>query len=336
MSVYRHIAESDAVGLAQVCTDTGLGFEQAADAVDRLIRLRLVSRLFEEPMRFTAISPDSAKAKLLDRTVRDLMSRQQEVDLIRSDFDSLRDIFEMSERRRLQQYAVEPLDTAENIRLAVKNAITYAESEVLVCQPGGAHPAATVNGCLTMADELLGRGVQVRCLYQHAAQYSLSTLAYVERITDLGAQVRTVSDYFSRLLVFDRAMAVIELAGKSSGVVLIRDPSLIQFAADAFEHIWSYARPFLVDSGPNVSSWAPDATKATIVRLLTEGLEDKVIARRLGISLRTCQRHVAEIMDYLGARNRFHAGFIIHQVGLLDQTIAWPPHSGARPTAKAS
>ncbi|WP_406205825.1 LuxR C-terminal-related transcriptional regulator [Kitasatospora sp. NBC_01560] len=324
-AVYHHIAESSTSGLAQICADTGLGFEQVADAIDRLSRLRLVSRLFEDPIRFTAVSPDSAKAKLLDHTIRDLLARQQEVDQVRTDFDSLREIFEASERRRLEQHAVEQLDTKEDIRLTIRQLVASVTSELIICQPGGAHPETCIEQSLATTEMLLNRGVRIRTLYQHTAQYSLPTISYVERVSSRGAEVRTVSDYFGRLLVFDNETAVIELADKPDGFVLVRDRSLIKFTVDAFEHIWSYARPFLVDSGPSVVSWAPDATKATIVRLLTEGLEDKVIARRLGISLRTCQRHVSEIMVTLGARNRFHAGYLIHRAGLLDQIVAWPP-----------
>ncbi|MFD5418680.1 helix-turn-helix transcriptional regulator [Streptomyces sp. NPDC127069] len=51
--------------------------------------------------------------------------------------------------------------------------------------------------------------------------------------------------------------------------------------------------------------------KGTIVRLLSEGLEDKVIARRLGMSERTCQRHIAEIMRAVGAKSRFQAWYLL-------------------------
>lgn len=56
--------------------------------------------------------------------------------------------------------------------------------------------------------------------------------------------------------------------------------------------------------------------KLSIVRLLVQGLEDRAIARRMGMSLRTCQRHVSDIMDKLGARSRLHAGFLISELGV--------------------
>ncbi|WP_330315431.1 LuxR C-terminal-related transcriptional regulator (plasmid) [Streptomyces sp. NBC_00523] len=55
--------------------------------------------------------------------------------------------------------------------------------------------------------------------------------------------------------------------------------------------------------------------KLAIVRMLIQGLEDRAIARRMGISLRTCQRDVSDIMDTIGARSRLQAGFI-NEMGL--------------------
>ncbi|MET8138271.1 hypothetical protein ABZV24_41390 [Streptomyces sp. NPDC005251] len=58
--------------------------------------------------------------------------------------------------------------------------------------------------------------------------------------------------------------------------------------------------------------------KQDITRLLVSGLDDRAIARRLGMGLRSCQRHIAEIMEQLGARSRLHAGYLIGRAGLLD------------------
>ncbi|MEV5932248.1 helix-turn-helix transcriptional regulator [Streptomyces sp. NPDC052079] len=62
-----------------------------------------------------------------------------------------------------------------------------------------------------------------------------------------------------------------------------------------------------------------DDLKRTLLRLFVEGHEDKVIAKRLGISLRTYQRHLSEIMKRMGARNRPHAGYLVHKLRLLER-----------------
>lgn len=48
----------------------------------------------------------------------------------------------------------------------------------------------------------------------------------------------------------------------------------------------------------------------TIIQLLGTGLKDEAIARRVGMSLRTTRRHIADIMKLLGAESRFQAGIL--------------------------
>ncbi len=50
--------------------------------------------------------------------------------------------------------------------------------------------------------------------------------------------------------------------------------------------------------------------------MLAEGAKDEVIARRLGVSLRTCRRHIAEILETLQADSRFQAGVLAERAGL--------------------
>jgi DNA-binding NarL/FixJ family response regulator len=47
------------------------------------------------------------------------------------------------------------------------------------------------------------------------------------------------------------------------------------------------------------------------------GAKDELIARRLGISLRTCRRYIADLTKDLGAQSRFQAGVLAAQRGLL-------------------
>lgn len=61
---------------------------------------------------------------------------------------------------------------------------------------------------------------------------------------------------------------------------------------------------------------ASDVT-AAIAGLLAKGLKDEAVARRLGISLRTCRKHIAQLMDDLGAGSRFQAGVHAVRRGLL-------------------
>ncbi|XVV07058.1 hypothetical protein ACQPW3_17415 [Actinosynnema sp. CA-248983] len=53
---------------------------------------------------------------------------------------------------------------------------------------------------------------------------------------------------------------------------------------------------------------------ARLVALLAAGLTDKVIARELGVGLRTVQRRVGDLLARNGCRTRFQAGMLLSKV----------------------
>ena len=65
------------------------------------------------------------------------------------------------------------------------------------------------------------RGVHMRTLYQHTARRSKATRDYVNLMLAHGAQVRTLDEFFNRLIVIDRRLAIIP--GEAPDVAL-RDP----------------------------------------------------------------------------------------------------------------
>ncbi|NBE83550.1 helix-turn-helix domain-containing protein [Micromonospora rubida] len=52
----------------------------------------------------------------------------------------------------------------------------------------------------------------------------------------------------------------------------------------------------------------PAVSEERLIALLLSGITDEAIARHLGISYRTAQRHIAALMAGLGADTRFQAG----------------------------
>jgi DNA-binding CsgD family transcriptional regulator len=168
-------------------------------------------------------------------------------------------------------------------------------------------------------DALLERGVRVRGLCQHTARFNQRTVDQVKWVVRRGARVRTVSDDFMRMLVFDRRAAVI---GLRDGAVLIRDTTVVEFMYTTLERMWERGVDFGPEYDHDVVEETTEQIKETIVNLLVDGVEDKVIARRVGVSLRTCQRHISEIMRRLGARNRLHAGYLLHRRELEQRNAA--------------
>ena len=80
-----------------------------------------------------------------------------------------------------------------------------------------------------------------------------------------------------------------------------------------FEILWAKAAP-ITFSGPAIPRVGEPADGFTpeieeLLPLLAVGLNDKSIAHQLDVSERTVARRVVELLDFLGARTRFQAGW---------------------------
>jgi DNA-binding CsgD family transcriptional regulator len=177
---------------------------------------------------------------------------------------------------------------------------------------------------------MLSRGVRMRTLYHHTARFNGPSQAYVAMASALGAEYRTAHELFGRLIVFDRKVAFIPERGGTWGAVIIREPSTVQYLCEVFEQAWTQAAPFSDAESDGLERVAKDIDR-TIVRLLAAGLKDESIARRIGMSLRTARKHIADIMEALGAESRFQAGVLAAQQGLLDDEPDDEPDDGPAP-----
>ena len=71
---------------------------------------------------------------------------------------------------------------------------------------------------------------------------------------------------------------------------------------------------------------APTDEERAVASLLVTGMTDEMAARRLGLSRRTFRRRLKALMDKLGARSRFQAGFMLADTGWVTQ----PPERDVR------
>ena len=88
----------------------------------------------------------------------------------------------------------------------------------------------------------LERGVHVRTLYQHSARRHSATHKYARVMTLKGGEIRTLDEFFNRMIVFDRKQAVIPSTEDAMSAIVIREPSVIAYLIDVFERTWERAR----------------------------------------------------------------------------------------------
>jgi hypothetical protein len=328
VEVYEHASRAVSIGLPELVRLTGRTEGDIARSIRVLLRLRLLRPAHDDPTRLTAVSPDSAELHVLQPAVRKVAELQESLARVRGELSALSGLYHDGVAHRLrEELSTESVTGAAQVRAWVDGLISHAAGDILLAHPGG----MTRNGPWEPSEQVdaaLARGVGVRTLYQHTAQFNAATVARIQQLTDLGAQARTLGDRFGEVVVVDGSVAVIPLRGDPHGVLIVRDPSTVDFIVGTFERLWTQATVFPARMGRRQAIAASDAMKSDIVRLLIAGEDDKAIARRMGMSVRTCQRHINEIMKRLGARSRARAGYLLHQYELQHP---WDGPAGADP-----
>ncbi|MER5891242.1 helix-turn-helix transcriptional regulator [Streptomyces sp. NPDC001941] len=320
--IYARACSAGAVTVNDLEVETGLPGEEIRAAVRQLRTLRLLREADQSESRLIPVSPDSAKLQLLDPMLHEVRRLQDQAEAMRQTFDGLVHVYEEAASDRLKRKGIEVLQERSGVRWAVNSMAASATDEVLTSHPGGARPPEVLHESVGRSRDLLERGVGIRTLYQHSAHFDVGTAAYVEHFTALGTQVRTLADGFPQLMIFDRERAILPLRDQPDGAMIVTDPSIVDFTVAAFERAWAAASSFPLEYNRRQVMETSEDVKLSIMRLLVNGEDDKRIADRLGLSLRTCQRHISQIMKRIGARSRIHAGYLISQYDLLNNPSA--------------
>ena len=204
----------------------------------------------------------------------------------------------------------------EAITTFIASVVADAETELLTAQPqtDRANPKSLAEAA-QRDSTALARGVKMRTLYQHSARRSSITHQYVAAVTGAGGEVRTLDEFFNRLIVVDRRIAVIP--GRT-GALAIREPMVVDYLVDVFERHWERARPYASRETTMMREVATEQ-RAMTIRMLIEGHADPNSAKRLGVSPRTYAGYVADLKTEFGAETRFQLGYLMGRQGVSGQ-----------------
>lgn len=224
-------------------------------------------------------------------------------------------------RRAPQSSARGPFTYLRNVELinsVLDQLLAECEEELLTAQPeAGRDPRFLAKAALRDI-EVLERGISMRTLYQHSSRRSSVTHKYVAAVTARGAEVRTLDEFFKRMIVVDRRVAVIPNRDEVSVAVVVREPAVVAFLVDVFERSWERGRPFTNRDSSLLRDIAAEQ-RAMTMRMLIEGHSDPVSAKRLGVSPRTYAGYVADLKADYDAQTRFQLGYTMGRRGISGQ-----------------
>ncbi|MFT4289357.1 LuxR family transcriptional regulator [Nocardioides sp.] len=212
----------------------------------------------------------------------------------------------------------------QNIGAYIEGTVTETQEELLTAQPQyGRDTNEGLAASIQLERNALDRGARLLTLYQHSARRSTVTREYVAAVSELGAEVRTLDEFFNRMIVVDRRVAIIPASEDFRTALAIREPAVVAYLVDVFMRTWERARPFTAQDA-TVMRRIAEEQRAMTMRMLIEGYSDPVSAKRLGVSPRTYAGYVADLKNEFDAETRFQLGYTMGKLGIADAIADLP------------
>ena len=160
----------------------------------------------------------------------------------------------------------------------------------------------------------LATGVRMRKVYNPEVLTDTSYATELAELVGVGVGVRICHTPLPHeTIIVDRRIAI--TAGPPvDGVrnyAIVQAPDVVAGLAMLFEVTWDSAVDLADFDEP-----ALDERNREVAKMLGTGLTDEASARKLGLSLRTYRRRVAELMELLAADSRFQAGLRARDLGV--------------------
>ncbi|MDT0267329.1 helix-turn-helix transcriptional regulator [Streptomyces sp. DSM 44915] len=303
-ALYRYaVARGELGPLDLAAAELGVPVGALLVAATRLVELRLLAT---DEDRLVPTSPEAATDLLVSPIERAIYRRRELADRLRDDLRAVTAPGPDAAGPSAPAGGGTLTGVAE-IRGLFKTVAGTCWRELVVLRPGQV-AEEVLDELLDPCFEVLDRAVPTRVLAPHRSRTGFAARARATRLASAGAELRTLSEVPRAAVVFDRSLAVlISLTEQGEPTAReVRDPDVVRFLLELFEQLWADATPFGAD-GPGYAD-AADDLRQSLARMMAQGLTDEVVARRLGMSVRTCRRHIAGLLRELDAVSRFQAG----------------------------
>jgi len=298
-AVYRCVLQLPSASTPDIASALSMSLPRVRPIVAELERLGLLARQAASSDRFVASPPFISLRPLL-------LERERGLTRAHEALVELSDLYRRSAEQRSVADVVDVVigDDAVRQRVAQLQAAATDQVRVLVL-----NEIALVSGEDNIEeDRALARGVRYRVIVESAVLERPGFLAVAREMADIGEEIRVLPTLPTRMFVADDQMALVPMhsQGKDQGfgALLIHPSGLLDLVISIFEEYWRTATAFL----PIAAVPTAEEVDRDLLRLLLLGVTDAAAAAQLGISLRTVQRRVAELMETAGVTTRMQLG----------------------------
>lgn len=305
--VYKAMLADPRIGVAQLAERLGFTTDKVREGLDELAHLSLLRPSYESPGGLRLVSPEVGLSHLLAAREAELLEQQRQIAASRAAVASVvADYADLHPSRNHSD--IEQLVGIDAVRSWIEERAHAGLAEVMTFSPGGAMSEQSLIAARPLDEEAFARGTKMRSLYLDSVRNHPPTFSHLRWLVEQGGQVRTTATLPLRMIIFDRKQALIPVNPEHSktGAVVQRGPGMVAALCALFEQMWQTAKP--VGEERTRDDMGLTGQEQAVINLLAEGWTDDVIARKLGVSVRTSRRITAELTQRLGARSRFQAG----------------------------
>lgn len=315
-TVYRTILENPSYGVMELSLELGWPVHRIRSTLDELARLSLLRPSWEEPDVLRLVRPEVGLSALLAREEAALLAKQQEIERSRTAVAQMIAAYADQNPARSGGES-ESLTGIDMIRTRIEELVAECRQELLGFEPKSAQTPDNIAASRPLDEALLDRGVTIRVVYTDSVRNDQPTSGYATWLTELGGRVRTTPGLPLRMIIFDRRTALLPTDPEDSGAgaVLLHGAGVVTALVALFEQTWDTATPLGEERRRDEKGLSHQERE--VLRLLSAGLTDEAVARRLDVSVRTLRRVTADLMERLEARSRFQAGYLAAARGWL-------------------
>lgn len=314
----RGFLSADALGLYKAIARREPVAEADKGVLEELVAWGAVGFTADHPDVPVALDPEPAARRRFYAEVQEAKAQMERLTVLPGLMDEL-----AQEYQRVQLHAgggSEYLDDPATVNARLDDVVGRAEWEILSAQPGGPRTRELLDRSVMRDTAALGRGVALRTMYRDTVRDTTVTAEFAAVMSGRGADYRTMIGPFQRCIVVDRTTAFISnyiVEGAPAHAAWhVTDRAMVAFIAEVYEEHWRRASPWhgelrgrgtvqVVDtvSGPD-GGVRTSCLQREILRDMAAGIEQRITAVRLGISVRKLTDEIAALKAMWGAQTR--------------------------------
>ncbi|MBT2416170.1 hypothetical protein J7I94_37590 [Streptomyces sp. ISL-12] len=158
----------------------------------------------------------------------------------------------------------------------------------------------------------LQQGIRMRTIYPESARTRAPEREWVRKVSDHGAEVRTMAPNFVRMILIDNKCAIIsdQILGqpKRSSGYIITHPGLVGICTTFYRFLWDRADPWFGERERHHSNTVTTSRGREILRKMEGGQTIDQIARLMGLSRGTINKEIKTLYEVTNTSSHFALG----------------------------